>query len=186
MINSIPAESPPPPTEPVQSAERVTEPREDRWLMRGTDGTTYGPIRLEELQRWYAEGRINYQCSVQRLGSSDWQPALDVEGIRGTEVSGNYPRQTQYAPQTPGSVPSPHNGTLIIVLALAGLVFFPCAVAAAIWGYIELGHMKRGLVDRSGEGLVRAGFVIGLILTGLSLISVSCCCCLLPSVDAFR
>jgi hypothetical protein len=184
MINSIPgppAIEPSEPSEPwprnVESAPTTYLPKEsDLWTMRGIDGTVYGPVRLEELQRWYAEGRVNNRCQVQRLGETEWHSALDVV-TRGVTFGETKHYSTAGDTLEPGGrMLSPHNGTTILVLACIGTLVFPCAVVAWIMGHIELKKMRQGLVDRSGESLVRAGYVIGIIFTILGILPWICCC----------
>jgi hypothetical protein len=40
----------------------------------GSDQKEYGPITLEQLRQWMAEGRVNAQTMVQPEGASDWKP----------------------------------------------------------------------------------------------------------------
>ena len=158
---------------------------DDRWLMRGVDGAVYGPVRREELDRWYNEGRINYQCAVQRLGETEWHSAPDVlAAARHVNPASKDTGVYTYAPRTSSGSFRPHNGTAIIVLACIGTLFFPCAIAAAIMGHGELKRIKRGEVDPSGESTVRAGYILGLIFSVLAILPLTCCC--LPSLMPLR
>ncbi len=38
------------------------------WSLRISNGTVYGPVPRAELDRWYAEGRIDDSCAVQQAG----------------------------------------------------------------------------------------------------------------------
>jgi TM2 domain-containing membrane protein YozV len=40
----------------------------------GSDGQSYGPASLEQLQRWLAENRIRVDTLVQPEGSQEWKP----------------------------------------------------------------------------------------------------------------
>src|SRR6516165_2657060 len=40
----------------------------------GTDGRPYGPVDVEQIQRWAAENRVNAQTLVQVEGALDWKP----------------------------------------------------------------------------------------------------------------
>jgi predicted RNA-binding Zn-ribbon protein involved in translation (DUF1610 family) len=189
MISPIPAdfgESSPPP-EPVidlpsdAPAQVETKAAEDRFLMRGVDGTVYGPVRRDELERWYQEGRINYQCALQRVGDAEWQNASDfLEEERLTASKPSSPgAYVLPASQTRGRY-VPHSGTAILVLACIGSVFFPCAIAAALMGNNELKRIKRGEVDPTGEPIVRSGYVLGIVFSFLGLLPWLCCC--LPTI----
>ncbi len=192
MINPIPSGTKEPLPESVDLRE--TEERKapiqyppaevERWMMRGVDGGEFGPVRMEELQRWHAEGRINYQCSLQKVGGGEWLPALDVLAS-GRHATASNTFSSTYS-STAGSSArhfAPHNGTIILVLAIIGaLGVFPCAIAAAFMGHVELKKIKRGEVDPSGESTVRAGYVLGVIFSILWILPFSCCCL----VPAFR
>ena len=39
----------------------------------GADGKEYGPVTLEQLRQWVAEGRINTQTRVQPDAGLDWK-----------------------------------------------------------------------------------------------------------------
>ncbi len=60
----------------------------------GADGQQYGPISIEQLQRWVAENRANSQTLVQPEGSPDWKPL------------GTLP-EFAAAPKTPPPITSP-------------------------------------------------------------------------------
>jgi hypothetical protein len=184
MINAIPGEAQEPPSEPYEAWPRPVEPAPTTylpkdvgvWSMRGVDGTTYGPVRFEELQRWYAEGRINNRCHVRREGETEWLPALDVL-TAGQQVGETRVYSPMPSPPEFGTRPlAPHNGTAILVLACIGAIVPVCALIAAIMGHYELKRIRQGLVDPSGESTVRAGYVIGIIFSILGLFFCSCCC----------
>lgn len=40
----------------------------------GTDQKEYGPISIEQLKQWIAEGRANANTLVQPAGSAEWKP----------------------------------------------------------------------------------------------------------------
>jgi hypothetical protein len=40
----------------------------------GGDGREYGPVTVEQLKQWIAEGRASANTKVQALGRMDWQP----------------------------------------------------------------------------------------------------------------
>lgn len=39
-----------------------------------TDGRQYGPVSVEQIRQWIAEGRASAQTLVQAEGSADWKP----------------------------------------------------------------------------------------------------------------
>jgi LSD1 subclass zinc finger protein len=67
----------------------------------------------------------------------------------------------------------PHRATLVLVMAILG--FMVCGafgIAAWIMGSADLKAMEEGSMDREGEGMTRAGYIIGMITTILTLVVV--------------
>jgi len=40
----------------------------------GADGQQYGPVNIDQIRRWIAEGRVRPESLVQAEGSLDWKP----------------------------------------------------------------------------------------------------------------
>src|SRR6516162_1553033 len=58
----------------------------------------------------------------------------------------------------------PHRGTLILVLGILSLVICgPLGIAAWVMGNNDLASMRRGEMDREGEGTTQAGRICGMI-----------------------
>lgn len=67
----------------------------------------------------------------------------------------------------------PHRGTLILVLGILGIVVCGfIGIAAWLMGKSDLEKMKRGHMDREGEGLTRAGYILGLVAVILMAVSL--------------
>lgn len=72
---------------------------------------------------------------------------------------------------------APHRGGLILTFGLLG--FFCCiffGIAAWIMGNEDLNAMRAGRMDPSGEGLTRAGMILGIIccaMQGLSIVFIA-------------
>jgi len=68
----------------------------------------------------------------------------------------------------------PHRGTMILVLGILGIVLcFICGIIAWVMGTADLREMQAGRMDRTGEGLTKAGKIcgmIGTILWGLYIV----------------
>ncbi|MCD4700204.1 MAG: DUF4190 domain-containing protein [Phycisphaerae bacterium] len=63
-----------------------------------------------------------------------------------------------------GQYLKPHRGTLILVLGILGLVVCViCGIIAWVMGNNDLREMAAGSMDRSGEGLTKAGKICGMI-----------------------
>ena len=68
----------------------------------------------------------------------------------------------------------PHRGGIILAMGILALVIFPystliCGPIAWIMGSIDLAKIRAGEMDPSGEGMVQAGRVLGIISTVLGL-----------------
>ena len=67
---------------------------------------------------------------------------------------------------------APHRGGTIIALGIVALVLLPCSTIicgplAWIMGNSDLAEIRAGRMDPSGEGMVQAGRILGMISTGL-------------------
>jgi uncharacterized protein YbaR (Trm112 family) len=76
---------------------------------------------------------------------------------------------------------APHRGGVILALGIIALVIFPystivCGPLAWIMGTADLAEIRAGNMDPSGEGMVRAGQVLGIISTMLLFVSVMILC----------
>lgn len=66
----------------------------------------------------------------------------------------------------------PHRGTLILILGLLGFCCIFTGIAAWIMGGSDLKKMQAGQMDRSGEGLTKAGWILGIVTTALSILGI--------------
>ena len=76
---------------------------------------------------------------------------------------------------------NPHRGGLILALGIVAIVvFFPCSIFCGpmAWsmGNTDLAEMRTGNMDPSGEGMVHAGRVLGMIATILMVAMVVLTC----------
>lgn len=68
----------------------------------------------------------------------------------------------------------PHRGGVILALGIISLVIFPwasiiCGPLAWLLGNADLSEIRAGRMDESGEGMVQAGRVLGIISTVMML-----------------
>jgi hypothetical protein len=173
----------------AQSAPAVAP----RWLMKLEDGREFGPVERTVLDQWYAERRIGATTQLRRENENYWQPAPNVFPALGapkyaapstpganpfaesSSYGGGYPAPAPYgAPYgAPSRYVEPHRGALILTLALVG--WFTCillGIAAWTMGSADLAKMRAGQMDPSGEGLTRAGMIIGIVETILGVLGI--------------
>lgn len=65
----------------------------------------------------------------------------------------------------------PHRGTAVLILGILSLVMCaPLGIAAWVMGNNDLAAMRRGDMDRSGEGTTQAGRICGMIASILMIV----------------
>ena len=83
------------------------------------------------------------------------------------------PAQSVEVQQTTGQSLTPHRGTVILVLGILGLVCcFICGIIAWVMGNGDLKEMAAGRMDRSGEGLTKAGKICGMIGVAIQIVGI--------------
>jgi hypothetical protein len=66
----------------------------------------------------------------------------------------------------------PHRGGLILTLGILSLVCCgPLGIVSLIMGSMDLGAMQRGEMDRSGQGMTRAGQILGIVAVAWMVIA---------------
>jgi len=155
------------------------------WHMRTPEGPIYGPVTWAQIDAWAGEGRIAADCELADSSSGPWRAATElIPELSGSQPAiahepapPNYPYDAAGAAETRGYV-APHRGGLLVFLGLLGFAFIGiCPPFSPILGLItwvmasrDLAEMRAGLMDKSGEQLTQAGWVLGLVLSLLWLI----------------
>lgn len=140
----------------------------------GGDGKEYGPVGIEQMRQWIADGRVKAQTRVQVAGDAEWKtaagfPELGLASAAG--VSG------------PGSAPPPfpvrqadgqQNGLAItsFVLGLLSLVCFGllAGIPAIICGHVARGRARRAPGQFGGAGFALAGLIMGYVSFVVTLV----------------
>jgi len=50
----------------------------------GADGQAYGPVSVEQIKRWMAEGRARSETLVQAEGATEWKPLSSFAELAGS------------------------------------------------------------------------------------------------------
>src|SRR5258706_2568484 len=90
------------------SSSRISPTRKggsDMYKMMGADGKEYGPVSVDQLRQWIAEGRANAQTRVQSEGNAEWRAV------------GELPEFADAVGQSPAAVPPPAGATATDVMA---------------------------------------------------------------------
>jgi hypothetical protein len=107
-------------------------------------------------------------------------PPPPPPGVETQTIPSRPPTQVQYATQV-----EPHRGTLILVFGILGLVVcMPFGIAAWVMANTDLQSMEAGRMDRTGEGLTKAGKILGIISVVILIVGIVGFGCL-GSIGAF-
>lgn len=141
----------------------------------GADDREYGPISLEQLRQWQAQGRINAQTRVQVAGETNWKTVADLPELASTATPPSTPQPIQPLTGANSSGRTPQtNGFAVagLIIGLFSLLSFCCCAGipfnllGMIFSIIGLVQINNRPETYSGKGLA----IGGLITSGLSLI----------------
>jgi len=138
-----------------------------KYRIIGADGKTYGPVGLETIRQWLAEGRVDNRTPVYLEGAPNWTyPGLLPE------LAATF---TQPAPAIgairPAASPRPTNGLATAGLICALLSWLCCCcvplnLLALVFCIVAL--VQIGSQAEPQEG--RAFAVAGLVISGMNLL----------------
>ena len=139
----------------------------------GADDREYGPISLEQLRQWQAQGRVDGQTKVLVVGETNWKRLAELTELsaRATPLT---PQPIQPLPGTVAAGPQRTNGYAIagMVLGIISLFSFCCCVGlpfnllGLIFSIVALMQINSQPETYSGKGLA----IAGLITSGLSMV----------------
>jgi hypothetical protein len=144
----------------------------------GADNREYGPISLEQLQKWISEGRINANTRVLPPGATEWKTLAEIPELSllihgASGQSGPVPAGISPAATFVSGPPKEGLATASLIL---GLLSFVCLIFAGIPAVI-CGHVARSRAKDSpqaygGAGMALAGLIMGYIGIALSFVSI--------------
>lgn len=137
----------------------------------GTDGQQYGPVSVNQIRQWIAEGRIEHQTPVFVDGAKDWNFTGRLPEFAGLFAGGTPP---PIAPLTRGAAMAgqlPRTNSF----ALTGMIFgilsvtlfccccgFPFGLLGLIFSLIGLSQIKHSPHLYEGRGLAIAGLSLSI------------------------
>lgn len=146
----------------------------------GADGKEYGPVSLEQMRQWIAQGRVNARTQVKEGDLGEWKPA------------GEYP-ELGFAAAGAGAAPpalptgqagGQQNGMAItsFVLGLLSLACFGllAGIPAIICGHVARGRARREPAQYGGAGFALAGLIMGYVSV---VVTVFVAATLLPALS---
>jgi hypothetical protein len=137
--------------------------------MIGADGREYGPVSVEQLRQWLAEGRATGQTLICGEGTTAWKPLSSFPEFAFSSSPPVISRSV-LQPQSQSLKPQTHGMAVAgLVCGILGLFGGLCCFgpALSILGII-LSAQARSQISRdpdkfTGAGIATAGFVISII-----------------------
>jgi len=137
----------------------------------GADQKEYGPISVEQIRQWIAEGRINGQTKIQPEGVAEWKTVAEVP-----ELAVLLPIRPAPAPIIMAPPAAPANNTLAVWSLVTGIGSFVCCCGilgpvSIVLGIIALSQIKNN-PNQGGRGMAIAGLVLGCIHLLFTIIGI--------------
>jgi hypothetical protein len=153
------------------------------FLLRMTDGSTYGPADMLTLVMWAREGRVTPETLVAEEGTEDWNPATSHEELAAVLVPPEDRALAALEGSSSEAPPRPHgspvrgieyqggatqtNGMAVasLVMGIIGIIVCPIifGVLAIIFGFIARSQIEASRGRQSGAGMAVAGIVLGFV-----------------------
>jgi hypothetical protein len=135
----------------------------------GADGCEYGPVALDGLQAWLAQGQMTAQAQVRRSHEAQWQPAMSLPELQpmlgtvgGPPVVGPVMQQ---APVDPAKEATAKKLVLAShIMGYGGLVMM---FGGAIVAGIALGGTAAAIVGGIGLLMAIIGAIVGQVGRGM-------------------
>lgn len=146
-----------------------------KYRIVGADGRPYGPVSVEQLRQWIAEGRANAQTQTLAEGAAEWKPLGTLPEFAGLFAPPVPPIIGATGPgrggdwRTPRTNGSAQAGMILGILSVTLICCcygFPFNVLGFIFSLIGLVQTNEDPQWQQGRGLA----ITGLILSGISLI----------------
>jgi Domain of unknown function (DUF4190)/GYF domain 2 len=156
----------------------------------GIDGKEYGPVDLDQVRQWIAQGRVNTQTRLKAGDASDWKPASEIPELAALFAPAAKPPLLALPASTPPVLTSPvpstkEKGLAIFSFVLGLTAFVLCLSALTGIPAIIFGHVARHRAVRSPEryggiGFANAGLVLGYVSILFSFVVLAL---LLPAIS---
>ena len=140
----------------------------------GADGKQYGPISIEQMRQWIAEGRVNAETRVQEADAAEWKTAADFLEL-GFAPAAGVPSVGSTPPPLPTGRPSAQQNGLAITSFVLGLLSLVCfgllaGIPAIICGHLARGRARRSPGQYGGAGFALAGLILGYVSLVVTLV----------------
>ena len=157
-------------TQPVQS-----NPGGFQYQIIGADGREYGPVALDGLQQWVAQGQMTAQTQVRRSHEAQWQPAMSMPELQallrmaaGPPVVGAAGPMGPVMPQAPVDPAKEATAKKLVlashIMGYGGLVLL---IVGPIIGAVIGNGTIAGIGAAVGIGAAIIGAIIGQVGRGM-------------------
>lgn len=155
----------------ARTADSDVPPQAEQYWMRSVDGTEYGPVDRQTLQRWFREGRVGPGYQLRQSRYDNWRPADDFRAAVARPSSNPFagpahdPNPYQpVASTTPGqNYPQADQGVFVLVMGGLGILCCPVfGLVAWVVGHQALKAIQAGLANPNSKGLVQVGYYLGI------------------------
>jgi hypothetical protein len=144
----------------------------------GADGKQYGPVSVEQIRQWLAEGRAKLETLAQAEGSADWKPLGQFPEFAATAPAGVVPPPV---PPPPAAVQSrPYVPSYLVPAILSTLCCcMPFGIIAIVFAAQVSSKLNAGDVPGAQKASTNArtwfwaAVLTGFIFSTLWLLLVS-------------
>jgi TM2 domain-containing membrane protein YozV len=127
----------------------------------GADGQQYGPVNIDQLRRWIAEGRVRPESLVQAEGSPEWKPLTAFPELAAAWIA-TPPTMTPPAAPPLASASNPRASNKLPA-GICGIILGGIGVHKFILGYTGAGIIMLLVSVLSCGTLYPIMHIIGLI-----------------------
>jgi len=141
----------------------------------GADGNEYGPVNLDQLRQWIAQGRVNTLTRVRPEGAADWKTAAELPELSGAFTARSAGAAPPLAASPIAAVAGPPQSglaTTSLVLGILSLVCFGflAGIPAIICGHIARRRARAAPAQFGGAGAALAGLILGYVSLVLTFV----------------
>lgn len=139
----------------------------------GSDGKEYGPVNLDQMRKWIAEGRINGQTRVQAAGATGFKAATEFPELG--LAAATAPAPGGAPPALPAGGGEGGNTSLAITSLVLGALSLVCfgfltGIPAIICGHLARGRVRQNPREYGGSGYALAGLIMGYVGVAVTLL----------------
>lgn len=131
-----------------------------RYFVLGTDLKEYGPVSLDDLQKWVREGRANAQTKVRAESGGDWVSLSDVPEFASAYKTGSPPPFSATPPPATVGKTSAMAITSLVLGILGAVSCGATSLVGLILGILAIVRISNSQGRLGGKGLAIAGTVV--------------------------